>query len=343
MKKMAGISLLGFSDIGSMHRGIAVGKHVIINLAEVIGGDRGVTGKVQSSVYDLGREERRVSHGRFKKATTEIVQTNEVVKFDLLSPPRKFDRTKAGFWFGLGIDVLVEIRRHCLSAERVYLCAHGSATNRNQVFYDEGMGNIRLLATVSELADFVTMILDPAHTRRYELILIICFAARSGNPDARHTRSYLENVQSLRTSLAYKLYKKLDEERISVRMSARLGEVRVSVARLGDTDKWAHQVLTQTEAGVIAGLRMAELGQEERELKNRLSEKDRLDLLNNLRVPNNRTEARWLEISRECQTLGRIQKEEEGDPNTGMLVYSKAGGTLAINFQGDEIYRGPML
>jgi hypothetical protein len=318
-------------------------QQVIINLAEKLGGDFGVTGKVKTSILDLGKQQRSIPRGRFKKAKIEIVQTNDVAKFDLLTPPSMFDRTKAGFWFGLGIDTLVEIRRLCLSADQIYLCAHGSATDRNQVFYDEGMGMIHVLATVEELADFVTMILDPAHEGTYEVILIICFAARSGNPDERHTKSFLENPGSLRTSLAYKLYKRLIEENVRTRMSARLGEVRVSVSQVGDTGRFGHQVLTQTEDGVIAGLRMAELGREERVLKAQITEEVRIALMNNLRQPANETERKWLAAVRECQQLVSTQRREESDPNTGMLVYFMEGTNLVVNFQGEELYRGAML
>ncbi len=320
-----------------------MGKQVIINLAETIVGDGGVTGKVKSSVLDAGLESQSSGGNIFKKAKVELVQTNTVFKYDLLAPPRPFDRSKNGFWFGLGIDTLMEIRRNCLDADQIYLCAHGSATDRNQVFYDKGMGQIAVLASVVELADFVSMILDPNHAQPYELILIICFAARSGNPDRLHTRDFLSNANSLKSSLAYKLFKRMDDDRIKVRMSARLGEVRVSVARIGDSEKWANQVLTQTEAGVLAGLRMAEIGHEEMELKKGLSEKDQTDLRNRLREPANKAERDWLACIRECQELVRTQKAEEPDPNTGMLVYYKNQNDLVINFQGEIIYRGAML
>ena len=107
-----------------------MGNYVVINLAEAATGGRGVTGKVRDALVSQGRTEVRTKK-LMRKEKIEIVQQNTIYKFDLLAGDRKFDRTKAGIWFGLGIDVLLEMRRRCLEADRVYLCAHGSASVRS--------------------------------------------------------------------------------------------------------------------------------------------------------------------------------------------------------------------
>src|SRR5689334_14397816 len=120
---------------------------VIINLAEKAAGAGGTTGKVKSALEEGGGT---VGGSSFKKGKVELGRNSDVKKFDLLVPPRAFDRTKAGFWFGLGVDVLSEIRLACLDAEQVYLCAHGSAADRNQVFADiGGLGRTAVVATVA--------------------------------------------------------------------------------------------------------------------------------------------------------------------------------------------------
>jgi hypothetical protein len=48
-------------------------------------------------------------------------QTNTIAKYDLVDGTRPFDRKKDGFWFGLGIDQLMELRTACLNADRIYL------------------------------------------------------------------------------------------------------------------------------------------------------------------------------------------------------------------------------
>lgn len=317
-----------------------MGKFVILNLAEVVAGEGGVTGKVKDVLDAKGRRE--VRRKRFlRKPKIEIVNDNEVVKYDLLSREDSFDRESVGSWFGLSIDTLMEIRQQCLDADRVYLCAHGSATDRNQVFYDSGMGNIRLLATVTELSTFVETILDPSAGKTYEVILIICFAARSGNPDQRHTKGFLQNPANLASSLAYKLFKSLNEARIPLRMRARLGEVRVSMAQIDG--RFSMEILTQSEAGVIAGLQITQVAQQERQLKDKLTPEVRQSLQSGTRQPQDDTETAWLAAINQIRQLTPTQKQEGAEPKEGMLLYERQGNDLIISFENEEIYNGAML
>jgi len=205
-----------------------------------------------------------------------------------------------------------------------------------------------VVATVAELSDFVEMILDPAHRSTYELVLVICYAARSANPDEIHTKNFLKNTGNLNSSLAYKLFKRLDAARISVRMIARLGQVKVDMAKV--SGKYGITLLTQTEAGVKAGLRMAEKGHEFDLLDKKLSGtlKDKWEtvkdgLMRNLRRPEGKDQEEWLKLKKELEPLAKTQATNEADPSRGVLVYEKEGGMLRINFQGKDIYHGVML
>ena len=314
-------------------------NYVVINLAEA---GIGVTNKVKVMLEErVTNQHRGVARAKAKKkkdiekASTLKVDTDKFIqKYDLVGGANGFDQTKAGFWFGLGIDRLIALRRDCLNADIVYLCAHGSATDRGQVFAEKHGGRPEVIATVGQLGDFVEMVLDPSHQKGYEVVCVICFAARSNNPDARHEKAFLSDPAVLKTSLAYKLFKQLTDAGIKLRMSARVGEAKV---QYGYPD-----LVTQTEDAVKAGIDQAEFVRQEVELGKTISEQ-RKDDLRKGQEPRGEAERKWQAAQKEAQRLDREKRMAHVDSSKGLLFYQRSGTTLTISFEGESIYTGPML
>jgi len=325
--------------------------YVVINLAEESDAGTGVTAKVRDAMLEQGK--RSVTTGCWFKTTT-IHQDNTVNKYDLVNA---FNRNKVGFWYGISLDTLLAIRMDCLKADRVYLCAHGSATDRNQVFAQRGRvgaSRVEMLATVVEFSNFVQMVLDPAASKIYELHLIVCFAARSANPDRVHSREFLSNPESnhdaLASSLAYKLYKDLTANGVKTRTYARLGEVRVSLSSDRQMD-----ILTQTEEGVLGTLALSEAAAEEQRLGAAIPESRKAELrmlyqMDQRILPRNDTITAPTLAERpyyDAYTRATLAKansiKEAQRTGDGVVVYRQEGATLVIEFEGGEIYRGPAL
>lgn len=315
--------------------------YVILNLAEETGTGSGVTKKVKDAILAHGKKSVTTGKWLFKK--TRIIQQNTVHKFDLVE---KFDRTKVGSRFGLDIKDVNEMKLACDGADAVFLCAHGSATDRNQVFTQRGeigSSRVEMLATVAEFTSFARMALSTEKT--HDLKLIVCFAARSVNPDKRHTKAFLSgsqnNYQALKSSLAYKLYKDLDDNNVHTKMTARLGEVRVSA-----TQAFEMEILTQTEGAVLAGLQLGQASADEQRFGNGISNirKAELKIYINMGTeefgPKTDAESSWIEAFKLTTSLNQKKSEEAQLTETGRLTYQREGVTLIISFEGGELYRG---
>ena len=324
-------------------------KCVILNLAEETGTGTGVTKKVEEAVLAHGKE-KKVTRPLFVFKKTTIIQNNEVKKYDLVEI---FDRKKVGKHFGLAQELINEIKLACGKADRVYLCAHGSATDRNQVYTQRGevgKSKVEMLATVGEFADFACLVLDTSKV--HDLRLIVCFAARSDNADVVHTEKFLSNgknnYQALKSSLAYKLFSTLDGKNVKTKMAARLGEVRVSAA-----EGFAMTILTQTEEGVVAGINLKQAIDEEQKMGRKLKPGREIYLRNYVTLsdqklpitvpeckPLDDDETKYVEAYRQFCKLNREKEKQALQSAKGRLIYEKQGGNLVISFEGRKIYEG---
>lgn len=306
-------------------------NYVVINLAEVGSSLASVTNKVKGMLLEAGKK----PGPKPKKGQEQtFTQTNSVVKYDLVDATKPFDRSKDGFWFGLGIDALMEMRLACLNADRVYLCAHGGAADRGQVFAEQPDGRTAVIASVGQLGDFVEMILDPSNAKQYELVCVICFAARSSTTDSVHTKDFLANADRLKSSLAYKLFKHLIDGGLKVRMSARIGEAKV---QWGFTD-----LVTQTEDAVLAGLQQADVVALEVATGKNVTDPRKTELRQGGKAAND-AERKWLAAQQEAQKLKIASTKTSFDPSKGLVVYEKSGASLVISFEGETVYSGAML
>jgi hypothetical protein len=191
------------------------------------------------------------------------------------------------------------------------------------------------------------MVLDPSSTKIYDLRLIVCFAARSANPDSVHTLTFLSNdtnnSQAMTSSLAYKLYKSLDANGIKTKMAARLGEVRVSMS-----NDYAMDVLTQTEEGVIAGLALSQASAEEQRLGQALTALRQAELRHFINTGAGVTaptqeELPWVTAYREFVRLQTEQRQQSMVTGQGRLIYEKDGSDLVVNFEDQQVYKGPFI
>jgi len=319
--------------------------YVILNLAEETGAGTGVTKKVEDAILAHGKKQVTTKILLWK--STKIVQNNTVHKYDLVE---KFNHLKNGENFGIGKEQINEMNQACSTADAVFLCAHGSATDRNQVFTQRGeVGNskVEMLATVVEFASFADMVLDTVKT--HDLRLIVCFAARSVNPDKKHTKDYLENSENhtaLKSSLAYQLFKYLDQKGKKTKMTARLGEVRVSPSK-----EFEMEILTQTEEGVIAGLGLKAASAEEQNLGKNLSDIRKAELRTFITMgvkelepkKEKPEEGKWVAAYKKFVKLNNEKQAQAMQTEKGRLKYEKEGAILVISFEGDELYRGQML
>ena len=319
-------------------------KFVLINLAEELG--TGVTKKVEDLLIEKGDKRKAKIEKRnkgffvklFKK--TELAVGNTVDRFDFVG---EFDRMQAGNRFGISVARLDELRRECAAADKIYFCAHGSASSTDDVFAevgrDLGSKHIATVASVGDLIGFLQLILNSTRTTPFNLTLIICFAARTSTHDVDHTAAFLKDPNHLKTSLSYKLFKGLTQNGISVRMTARLGEVRVSLS----PDTLATQIVTQTEEGVLAGLAKKDASDDEQAIGTRLNDKDKYRLRQG-GAPATDDEREWLTAFKEF--TDKATKERGEKAKYGKLIYRMVTGQLQITLKYPKplvLYQGPLL
>lgn len=319
--------------------------YVIINLAEETDAGTGVTGKVHDALTEQGRKD----ISKFWQPAN-IVQQNTIYKYDLVDD---FDTAKAGNSYGHSRNVIQDIALRVSDADAVFYCAHGNATDRDNVFTQRGaIGTSRtvLLSTVQQFVDFATLFLgtDKVH----DLRLIVCFAARSATTDAIHTKNYLSsnrnNHAALKTSLAYKFYKGLHDQGVRTKTAARLGEVQLSMS-----SRFAMDILTQTEEGVLAGLELGALARQEDALGQHLTDMRQAELryfVNNkgqeiapppdLTAPTGDAETAWFRAYK-AATRARYEKDQHAmKTGKGRLTYEPHSSGLRIRFEGSKIYTG---
>ena len=312
---------------------------ILINLAEEM--PTGVTLKVQNIL--IAKDRKRSFLARILGIGSTVVK-----RYDLISSDdteiNKFHATQPADGFGLDRDLRVEIVNECAKCDKIYLCAHGSSKDTGHVFAEKGKNlgskHTAPLCTQAELSGFLKLILKPATPKPYNLTLIVCFAARSGDHDQTHDQDFLKDPEVLKTSLAYKLFKDLVDGKVNVRMTARLGEVRA--------DENLDQILTQTEEGVLASLALQDKADLEQRLGRDVDDKRKyyLRLTPNpvFRKENELSEKFWLKAWKEADALRKAAKGEKA--KYGKLIYQFLEGKLVITLKYPkplELYHGPML
>lgn len=315
-------------------------NYLIINLAEETGAGTGVTAKVRDALLERGKKTERYG---FLWKNSRVIQQHTIQKFDLADD---FDTARAGEGYGFDRQALNDIRRQVSNADAVYYCAHGKAPDRDNVFTQRGtIGASRpvLLCTVAQFADFARMILPADKT--HDLRLIVCFAARSSSTETVHTRNFLRSSrgghQALKSSLAYKFYKRLDEAGVRTKMFARLGEVQVSMS-----SEFAMDVLTQTEDGVLATMGLGEASDREQHLGAHLSESRRAELRMFVSMgtpelgPDTDEEEQWVDAYREFTRLNQLKDDRATSTGSGRLLYERSGSQLKISFEDTQVYKG---
>ncbi len=331
---------------------------VLINLAEV---NPGATKQVETVLQGKADKKaqakqklldnKRSFWDRVWGKRLTVAKTN-VVRYDLISneenQQNKFYATKAGERYGLSPEYIAEIQKQCDTAEKIYLCAHGSSRDRDQMFVEMAEfgkpSHREVLCSTATLVNFLTLILKSGTPDAYDIALIICFAGRSGHYDQTHNKDFLSQPEILKESLAYKIFAGLvkgkDGKGVNVRMTARLGEVRADINEL--------HIATQTEEGVLAGLPLEGIGKElklQDEAVKDLKEGYKLDLLRGAQLPKNEAEQKWVKAMKDYQAAQRAKSPQQA--KYGKLVYEMDGGNLVITLKYPKpsvvLYRGGML
>jgi hypothetical protein len=313
--------------------------HVIINFAEGAKAAAGVTSKVKDMLEEqAGYSTKR--HGMLWLKTTTTCNAT-IHKYDLVDG---FNETGGGN-FGFDQQLINDIQMKVSQADSIYYCAHGSAADADEV-YTQIDNKVTRLTTVTRFAAFAKLILskDKVHDFR----LIVCFAARSTNPDSNHTRTFLssgaDNYRTLKSSLAYKFFKDLTQSGYPTKLYARLGEVRVDLNSDHGMD-----ILTQSEEAVIAGIGLSLNSATEQRLGALVNPLRQYEIRQKVAVGSelgvlNDAETSWLTAYQESLRLNNEKKRQAVATSTGRLRYEKiTGGNLQIKFEGTEIYNGAFL
>jgi hypothetical protein len=208
-------------------------RYVILNLADP--GQMGPVTKVKS-----GLQVRVKNSARTIGVGDDVVPIHDL--FDMLTIV-KGDRLG-----NLGAD-FDRVRDDCDSAEKIFLCTHGTASDTEHGFAAATGG-----APLGDWKDFGRLMrrLLPRKDKTYNLALVMCYGARTETYYARDLDHQGRIPASLlKTSFAYKFFKYLcDGHGRNIRMTARTGAV-------GFSDKTGASSVEQ-EAAIDIGLEKEE-------------------------------------------------------------------------------------
>ena len=181
-------------------------RYVILNLADP--GQMGPVTRVKQGLEVRVEKSRRVV-----TVGDDVVPIHDL--FDALAA------VKAGNAPGSSLD---PITNDCDSAEKIFLCTHGTASNTEHGFAKASGGE-----PVGSWKDFGRLMrrLLPRKDKTYRLVLVMCYGARTDtyrSSDLDHQGMIPSTMLS--TSFAYKLYRYLaDSHGRSIIMTARTGAV----------------------------------------------------------------------------------------------------------------------
>jgi hypothetical protein len=111
---------------------------------------------------------------------------------------------------------LDKIRQDCLDAKTIGIIIHGTPSDTDNGFATDGAA----VCTWKELGRLLLLILPDS--RKYNIALIMCYAARSDDASLDHNG--MIPASELRTSFAYKFFRSICQLR-QIRMTARTGAV----------------------------------------------------------------------------------------------------------------------
>ncbi|NTS75648.1 hypothetical protein HR060_02105 [Catenovulum sp. SM1970] len=142
----------------------------------------------------------------------------EVIQYDVFEMLRVHKLGVLNWSSSISQEELNAIRLACQGAWKIFVSAHGHMNCTDYVYGGQFYGK-EPLAKWDQVSSFLTYLL-PNRNDKYKIELMICYAAR--------TMAYREGQQAriapelLSTSLAYKLFKNLGENR-TVRVTSRSG------------------------------------------------------------------------------------------------------------------------
>lgn len=183
-------------------------RYVVLNLADP--GQIGPVSRVKS-----GLTARVTAAARPMAIGDDIVPIHDL--FDMLGAVHGDHKADLG-------GALASLVNDCDSAEKIFLCTHGIATDTEHAFAKASGGDA--LGTWKDFGRLMRRLL-PRKDKVYSLCLVMCYGART---DTYHARDLDHQGMIpgavLKTSFAYKLFKYLayDHGR-SIRMTARTGAV----------------------------------------------------------------------------------------------------------------------
>ncbi len=182
-------------------------RYVVLNLADP---EIGPSANVQH-----GLEARAKNKPRTVGVGDDTVPMHDL--FEML------EAAKDDYEADLGPD-LDKVRNDCDSAEKIFLCTHGTATDTEHGFGHASGGGA--LASWKGFGRLIRQIL-PRKDRPYNVALVMCYGARTDDYYARDLdHQGMIPSDKLKTSFAYKFFKYLchTHDR-NIRMTARTGAV----------------------------------------------------------------------------------------------------------------------
>lgn len=184
-------------------------NHLVINLADKDGEVSGPTAMLMQGLT-YRRTKNVFTKLYYLSSSIEKVEATKLLQDDLVG---KLSRSS---------NAVVELRRKCAAASRIYVATHGTPSDTDHCFLSASGG--QPLCTYKQLASFLLLLL-PQSSKTYYIGLVMCYAARCArarSTDVDHEGQI--DKSDLKTSFAYRVFREVCTLR-NVRMTARTGAV----------------------------------------------------------------------------------------------------------------------